>query len=130
MSNVSVRKIKLNGKTISAAIVECVIIFSSFELFSSRFDLDSFKGFAPILIISYPFLISICTGIVAATIAETKRLSIWKWGGMASALTLFVIMMLVSLPSFLSAMAFIIAPLVSIAICFNMMNTTQVNPQE
>ena len=130
MSNVSARKINLYGKTISAAILDVVIIVSSFVLFSSRFDLDSFSGLATFLIIGYPFIVSICTGIVAAMIAETKQLSIWRWGAAASALTLLVIIMLVSLPSFLSAMAFILAPLVAISICFNMMYTTETNTQK
>ena len=119
-SLLSVEKTRIYGKTISAAIVECVIIISSFVLFSPKFNLASVPGLAAILVIGYPFVVSICTGIVIATIAKTKNLSGWKWGGIASVMTLFLIIMVAALPSLASELAFLIAPLVAITISFNM----------
>ena len=128
-SLLSVEKTRIYGKTISAAIVECVIIIGSFVLFSPQFNLDSLPGLAAILVLGYPFVVSICTGIVTATVAGTKNLSGWKWGGIASVMTLFLIIMIATLPSLVSEMAFLIAPLVAIAISFNMMITSEADTQ-
>lgn len=116
------------GKTIGAVILECVLIIGSFVLFSSRFDLNVLKGLKTILVISYPFLISSGAGLVAASLAGTKHLVAWKWGGLATAITLFLIIMLVTLPSFISVFAFLIAPVVAIVTSLNAMNAREINP--
>jgi hypothetical protein len=126
MSDLSLERTKIK-KTICAVLAELVIIIGSFVLFSSRFDLHAFGAFAPVLVIGYPFAISICTGIVVVSTAEMKHMASWKWGGLTAAMTLFLIMMLVTLPSFMSVFAFLIAPVVAIAISRNVMNAQQTN---
>lgn len=130
MSNFPLEKTRAYGRTIGAALVECVLILGSFLLFSSRFNLNALKELKLVLIISYPFLIAICTGLVAASIAQMKHLAGWKWGGLATAITLFLILMLVSLPSFVSEFAFLIAPVVAIAVSLNAMDVRETNPSE
>jgi hypothetical protein len=126
---VSAEKTRIYGKTISAALIECVIIISSFVLFSPKFNLDSFPGLTFILVISYPFVVSSCTGIVTATVAGTKNLSGWKWGSVAAVMTLFLIIMVATLPSLVSTMAFLIAPLLALAISFNIMIAREASTQ-
>jgi hypothetical protein len=128
-SLLSVGKARAYGKTISAAFINCLIISSSFVLFSPKFNLDSHPGAALVLVISYPLVVSICTGIMTGTIAQTKNLASWKWGGVASVMTLFLIIMVATLPSLVSTMAFLIAPAVAIAISFNLMITSEANTQ-
>lgn len=128
MSDLSVERTKINGKIVSAVLVELVIIIGSFVLFSPKFD-DSTGG-AILLILVYPFVISICTGIVVASIAELKHRTVWKWGALAGVITLFLIVMLVTLPSFVSGFAFLIAPVVAIATSLNAMNARESNPSQ
>ena len=130
MSEVSVRKTNIYGKTIYAVIAECAVILSSFVVFSSRFDLHSYRGLALIFVFGYPIVISICSGIVAASMAGTKNLVGWKWAGVASVMTLILFIVIATLPSIVSSLAFIIAPVVAVAICFNMMNTTETDTQQ
>lgn len=126
MSVLRIQKTKIYGKIIGAVIVECVIIMGSFVLFSSHFDLDSLGGWAPILIIGYPFFVALCTGVVTASIAATKNMAAWKWGGIAAVMTLFLIVMLVTLPSFIAGFAFLIAPVVAIAVSLNAMGVREI----
>jgi hypothetical protein len=128
MSVPGIEKTKMYGKTSSAVLLECVLIIGSFVLFSSRFDLNALKGLKTILVISYPFLISFGAGLVAASLAATKHLVAWKWGGLATAITLFLIIILVTLPSFISVLAFLIAPVVAIATSLNAMNARETHP--
>ena len=121
MSNLSLQKTKVSGKTISAVLAELLILIGSFVLFSSKFNLASLGGATLLIVFGYPFVVSISTGIVAATIAETKHLMVLKWGALVAAMTLFIIILLVTLPSFVSAFAFLIAPVVAIAIFLNLM---------
>jgi len=128
MSVLCIERTKMYGKTIGAVILECVLIIGSFVLFSSTFDLNVLKGLKTILVISYPFLISFGAGLVAASLAATKHLVAWKWGGLTTAITLFLIIMLVTLPSFISVFAFLIAPVVAISTSLNAMNARETHP--
>jgi hypothetical protein len=130
MSNLSGERTKLNGKIVGAALAELVIVFGSFVLFSSRFDVASWGGIGTILIIGYPIFVSVCTAIVVASIAETRHIAGWKWGGLAAAITLFLIIMLATVPSFISAFAFLIAPVVAIAASLNTMNARESNQSQ
>lgn len=123
MSDSSVSKTTLYGKTINAIVVECLLITSFFILFHSGVRGDSFRGLQIILLILYPFGISLCTGFVIASIAERKQLVRWKWGMLASALTLMLMLTMVSVPSRWSGLAFLIAPLVTMAVFFVFMNS-------
>ena len=127
MSDLSIAGTRISGKIIGALIAELVIIIGSFVLFSSQLNVISWGTAGAILIIGYPFFVTICTAIVVAFIAEARRMAVWKWGGLAAAITLFLMMMLVTLPSFLSAFAFLIAPVVAIAISINAMNARETN---
>ncbi len=125
MSHLSIAGARISGKIIGALIAELVIIIGSFVLFSSRLDVVSWGAVGTILIIGYPIFVAVCTAIVVASIAEMRHMAVWKWGGLAAAITLFLIMMMVTLPSFISAFAFLVAPAVAIATSINVMNARE-----
>ena len=130
MGNTSLAETKLSRKTINAVIIECVIAISFFILFHSGIHSDSFHGLTLVLLLLYPLGISICAGIVIASIAETRRLVGWKWGMMATAMTLVMMLMMVCVPTMWSGLAFIIAPLVSMALLPTFMNSSEKNHQQ
>lgn len=114
MSSACVSNMKIYGKTMAAVIVDAVIILSFFIL--SYSGMDFFHGSAIVLLLLYPLGISIATGVVISFIVETKHLSVWKWGVLASFATLMLMVMMLFFPSSLSGMAFVIAPVISLAL--------------
>jgi hypothetical protein len=126
MSNTSIPKTKIYGKTINAAIVDGAIILSFFVLL--YLGMDFFHSLSIILLILYPLGISISTGMVIASIAETKHMARLKWGMLASATSLTLMVMMVMFPSFLSGMAFAIAPALSIVLLLAVMDLDQKKP--
>jgi hypothetical protein len=127
MAHASISKTKISRKTKSAIIIESVVIISFFGLFYSGIDVDPLRPFLPILLIIYPLGISIGTGIVIASIAETKDLVRWKWGVLAAVITLILIAIMLIFPSIWSGMAFIIAPLMSTAFFVSFMISGETN---
>lgn len=130
MGNLPVSKNIIHGKTINALIIECLIIISFFMLFHSGVHGDSFHGLAPFLILLYAFGISICTGIVVASVAEKRLMTGWKLGMLASATTLILMFTMVCVPTMWSGLAFIIAPLVTIAVFFVFVNSHQATGEQ
>jgi len=125
MSNSNNSTIKVSGKTITAIIVDAVIVLSFFVLLYS--GVDFFYGGSAMLLLFYPLGISIATGLVIACIAETKHMSVWKWGVQASIVTLILMIMMLFFPSSLSGMAFIIAPVISLIFLPSMMGVGNEN---
>lgn len=123
MSKASISNTKIYGKTINAAIVEVVIILSFFVLLYS--GVDFFRGLSAMLLILYPLGISISTGIVIAFFAETKHLAHWRWGVLASIVTLMLMIMMLFFPSGLSGMTFVIAPAISLVLLPIMMEAEE-----
>lgn len=125
MSSSSVSKTKMYGKTINAVIIECVLITSFFILFHAGAHGESFRDVTILLLILYPFGISVCTGIVISSLAESRNMVSWKWGVLASAMTLILSFIMVCVPTMWSGLAFIIAPLATLAMFFVFMNSRE-----
>lgn len=125
MHSSSVSKTRNNAKTINAVVLECALITSFFIVFHSGIHGDSFHGLALFLILLYPFGISICTGIVVASFAEKKLMIAWKAGILASAMTLILMLTMICVPTMWSGLAFLIAPLVTIAVFFVFVNSRE-----
>lgn len=125
MSGSSISRMRMYGKALNALIVEAVIILSFFVL--AYAGMDFFHGATSVLLLLYPLGISITTGFVIAFIAETKHLTRWKWGALATVATLILMIMMLFFPSSLSGMAFVIAPAISLILLPAIMDSEEKN---